>query len=144
MLCAVERSSRMVNPPPNPHLVKSMRMSAFPPWTSVKVSGVTSLQIFSASRKTRRTFSSSICQGNRTILPGSNTAVKGAVAQGGHQHRSPASHLLSAVISSAGRWAEALRLANKTPHHAFFFFSWVKTTLWHNGGEMLSYCISCL
>ncbi len=58
------------------HLVKSMRMSAFPLWISVKVSGVTSLQIFSASRKTRRTFSWPICQGKRTILQETNAGVK--------------------------------------------------------------------
>lgn len=110
VLCAVERSLITIAPthtPPHSHLVKSMRMSAFPLWTSVKVSGVTSLQIFSASRKTRRTFSSLICQGNRTILPGSNTGVKThrrrcAVAEGDHRHRCPPSHLISAVISSAG------------------------------------------
>ncbi|TNN52410.1 hypothetical protein EYF80_037370 [Liparis tanakae] len=62
------------------HLVKSMRMSAFSPRTSVKVSGVTSLQICSASRKTRRTFSSPICHGNRTILQASSVQDEASLA----------------------------------------------------------------
>lgn len=107
------------------YLVKSMRMSAFPLCTSVKVSGVTSLQIFSASRNTRRTFSSPICQGNRTMLQENNAGIKytytGCIVAGrDYQHC-----VISAVILSAGRWAvsDALRLTNKTVHHSLFFSS---------------------
>lgn len=105
--------------------VKSMRMSAFPLWTSVKVSGVTSLQICSASRKMRRTFSSLICQGNRTILQETNASVRCrhcTAAQRDHQHRIPPSNLVSAAVWSAVRCAviDALRLANKTPCFSFF------------------------
>lgn len=117
------------------YLVKSMRMSAFPLWISVKVSGVTSLQIFSASRKIRRTFSSPICQGNRTILQETNAGVKYKhtgciVAERDHRHRMPRSNLISAVISSAGRCAvsDAQRLANKTLHHGLLLFLFDKTT----------------
>lgn len=50
------------------YLVKSMTMSASWLLTSVKVRGVTSLQTFRASCKTRLTLSSLICHGKRWIL----------------------------------------------------------------------------
>lgn len=50
------------------YLVKSITMSASWLITSVKVRGVTSLQTFRASFKTRLTLSSLICHGKRWIL----------------------------------------------------------------------------
>lgn len=127
-----------------------MWMSAFPLRTSVKVSGVTSLQIFSASRKMRRTFSSPICQGNRTILQMASAGVTYrqtltgcTFAMRDHRHRMwppPNSNQISAVISSAARGAlcDALRLANKGPHDGLLLFLFDKTTQcdkWGNGSK---------
>ncbi len=51
-----------------PHLLKSIMMSAFSVVTSLNLKGVTSPHTPNASMKTRRTLSSLICQGKRTIL----------------------------------------------------------------------------
>lgn len=130
---------------PPSYLVKSMRMSAFPLWTSVKVRGVTSLQIFSASRKMRRTFSSPICQGNRTILQMANAGVMDRSAHTGCTHRDHLhckyppphpSHLISAVITSAARgtFCDALRPSNKALRDGHFLFPlWSNHPVWLSG-----------
>lgn len=62
------------------HLVKSMTMSARPSCTSVKVSGVTSLQTFKASSMVLLTLAFTSCHGNLIILKGNRHWMRRASA----------------------------------------------------------------